>query len=212
MKTLAVQQRSAAWYEARRGIPTASRFEKILSPIQGRRSYMQVGLIAELIAESVCPPDEGLIPTHTNAEMEYGMKLEAEARCAYELEHAAGKVREVGFVLHDSGMFGCSPDALVDPDGGVEIKCPSPATHIQYVMAGELPDKYKAQVHGSMVATGRAWWDFWSYCRHFDPFLIRVERDDFTAKLEAELLAFCARYNEVRKRFGLRPLAQPAAT
>lgn len=207
MKAITVAQRSEEWFAARRGIPTCSRFDKILTPKTAKPAAAQSTLIAELIAESVCPPDEGMLkPQFTSADMEYGMKLEAEARCGYELEHATGNVSEVGFILHDSGLFGGSPDALVGEDGGVEIKCPNAATHIGYVMANELPPEYKCQVHGYLVVSGRKWWDFWSYCRHFEPFLLRVERDDFTDKLEAELRAFAERYNEVRKRFKLNPI------
>jgi hypothetical protein len=176
----------------------------ILTPKTGKPAAAQETLINELLAESVCPPEEGLLrPQYLSAEMEAGMKLEAEARCGYELEHAAGKVSEVGFLLHDSTLFGGSPDALVGEDGGVEIKCPNASTHIGYVREGVLPSSYRCQVHGYLAVTGRAWWDFWSYCRHFEPFLIRVTRDDFTARLEAELLVFAARYNVERAKFGL---------
>ncbi len=207
MTVLDTQQRSAAWFEARRGLPTCSRFDKILTPAKGEPAKAQSTLICELIAESICPPEEGLIrPQYTSEEMLYGMKLEAEARCGYELEHAVGKVSEVGFVIHESGLFGGSPDALVGEDGGLEIKCPNAATHVGYVCEGVLPPTYKCQVHGYLVVTGRQWWDFWSYARHFEPFLIRVQRDDFTAKLEAELINFCKRYNEARAKFGLPPI------
>ena len=207
MNAIECAQRSDAWFAARRGLPTCSRFDSILTPKTGKPAAAQGKLINELIAESVCPPDQGLIrPKYTSEEMEYGMKLEAEARCSYELEHAVGKVSEVGFVLHDSGLFGGSPDALVGDDGGVEIKCPNAATHVGYVRDNVLPSDYRCQVHGYLVVTGRAWWDFWSYCRNFDPFLLRVTRDDFTAKLEDELFAFCERYNVERAKFGLPPI------
>lgn len=205
MNTFSHEQRSDAWYKVRRGLPTCSRFDKILTAAKGLRSAAQDTLISELIAESVCPPEDGVI-SMTTAEMEYGMKLEAEARCCYEMEHAVGRVREVGFVMHDSGMFGGSPDALVGDDGGVEIKCPNAATHVGYVRDNVLPNEYKCQVHGYMAVTGRAWWDFWSYARHFDPFLIRVKRDEFTTKLETELFEFCKRYNDARAKFNLQPI------
>jgi hypothetical protein len=206
MTTLAAPQRSEAWFAARRGLPTCSRFDRILTAVKGEPSKAQSALIDELIAESICPPEDGLIRNVVTPEMEYGMKLEAEARCAYEMEFAPGPVSEVGFVLHASGLFGGSPDALVGEDGGCEIKCPSPAVHVGYYRAGVLPGDYRCQVHGYMAVTGRAWWSFFSYARHFPPFHLRVMRDDFTAKLEAELLAFCKRYNEARAKFDLAPI------
>ena len=205
MTTFQVTQRSEQWYDARRGMPTCSRFDQILTAVKGEPSKSQETLIDELIAETVCPPEQGVIQ-HITPEMEYGMKLEAEARCCYELEFAKWPVHEVGFVLHASGLFGGSPDALVGEVGGVEIKCPNAATHVGYVRAGVLPNDYKCQVHGYMVVTGRQWWDFMSYARGFEPFHLHVERDAFTAKLEAELLAFCQRYNAARAKFNLPPI------
>lgn len=202
-------QRSAEWYAARRGIPTASRFDAILTPAKGEPSKAQETLICELIAESLQPPEIGLIPTYVSPEMEQGMKLEGEARCCYELEYADGPVSEVGFVLADCGLFGGSPDALVGEDGGLEMKCPKLETHIGYVRAGVLPNEYKMQVHGSMIVTGRNHWDFFSYARHVRPFMIRVHRDEFTAKLHAELLAFAKKYNEARALFDLPPIGTP---
>jgi hypothetical protein len=207
MTVVDTAQRSESWFEARRGLPTCSRFSSILTAAQARPSAAQDTLINELIAESILPPEQGVIRPAT-ADMEQGMKLEAEARCAYELEYASEPVREVGFVLHDSGLFGGSPDALVGESGGVEIKCPAPATHVGYFRAGVLPNEYKAQVHGYMIVTGRAWWDFFSYARNLPPLCLRIVRDEFTAKLAVELGNFCARYNEARAKFGLPPIGK----
>jgi hypothetical protein len=207
MRTLLMPQRSLEWFNARRGIPTCSRFDAILTPKTGKPAAAQETLINALIAESIAPPDAGFIkPEYVSKEMEQGMRLEAEGLCAYDLEHATAPVTEAGFILHDSGLFGGSPDALVGDVGGCEIKCPLLSTHIGYVRAGVLPDTYRCQVHGYLVVTGRAWWDFFSYARHTPPFHLRIERDDFTAKLEAELMAFCARYNAERAKFNLPPI------
>lgn len=211
MKIFNLNQRSEEWHAVRRGVPTCSRFSSILTAAKGAPSAAQDTLINELIAESILPPDAGFIlPSVMTPDMEQGIRLEAEARCCYELEHAKLPLSEVGFVLHDSGLFGGSPDALVGDEGGVEIKCPMLSTHIGYVREGVLPAAYKLQVHGSLVVTGRPWWDFFSYARHAAPFCIRVHRDEFTAKLEAELFAFADRYNAERVKFNLPAL--PAAS
>jgi hypothetical protein len=207
MTTLDVPQGSEAWFAARRGVPSCSRFDQIVTAVHGKRSAAQDSLIDELLAESLCPPDLGeLGRPRMTAEMESGMKLEAEARCSYELEYATEPVREVGFILATCGLFGGSPDALVGETGGVEIKCPNASTHVGYVRGGTLPNQYRCQVHGYMIVTGRAWWDFFSYHRGIPPFRLRVERDEFTAKLNEELLTFCQRYNEARAAFKLPPL------
>lgn len=208
MITLDTAQRSEAWYAARRGMPTASRFDMILTPANGKPSTSQEKLINELIAESVLPPQEGVVMPATE-EMFEGMRLEGEARCFYELEVAKVPVTQVGFCIHDSGLFGCSPDGLCGEDGGLELKVPLAKTHIGYVREGKLPDSYKCQVHGSMIVTGRKSWDFFSYSRHFEPFHLHVKWDAFTDLLNVELLKFCARYNAERAKFKLSPIGQP---
>lgn len=55
-----------------------------------------------------------------------GLQLEPKARELYE-KQTGFKVCECGFVEHDSGWFGFSPDGIVvDKNIGVEIKCPEP--------------------------------------------------------------------------------------
>lgn len=210
MKVVETAQRSEAWYEVRRGLPTCSRFNQILTAAQAKPSTAQETLINELLAESLTPPEQGVIRPMTD-EMRHGVILEAEARCCYELEHAKDPVREVGFVMADCALFGGSPDALVGEDGGVEIKCPNAATAIGYLREGVLPNEYKCQLHGYMIVTKRNWWDFFTYARELPRFRLRVERDAFTDKLEAELMRFCERYNAERVKFELKPFGTSAA-
>lgn len=205
MEALDVQQRSEAWYDARKGMPTCSRFKSILTPAQGKPSAAQDTLINELLAESMLPAEQGVIKGMT-AEMEQGVILEAEARCCYELEFAKAPVKEIGFVIAANHLYGGSPDALVGDDSGCEIKVPTGPVHISYLREGVLPSEYKCQVHGYMIVTGRKQWDFFSYCRNLPPFKLTIYRDDFTDKLESELNNFVAKYNTERSKFGLKPI------
>jgi len=87
-------------------------------------------------------------------------------------------VTEVGFCMHDILRCGVSPDGLIGDDGGIEIKCPKPSTHVKYLRNGKLPSEYKAQVMGCLWITGREWWDFMSYHPQMPNLLIRVHRDE----------------------------------
>jgi len=51
----------------------------------------------------------------------------------------------VGFITTDDDNLGCSPDALSEGRReGLEIKCPTPPTHVGHMLDG--PDQaYKAQ-------------------------------------------------------------------
>jgi hypothetical protein len=195
------EQKSAEWWDLRRGVPTASAFDRILTPTKAQPSAAQDAYIAELISErsEFVPPfvvrDGGFLTD----EMAEGIRREPEARSWYAMQ-TDGDVRQVGFVLSACGRWGCSPDSLVGEDGGLELKNPAPATHVQYLLAGGLPVEYKCQVHGQLIVTGRKFFDFVSYCPGFAPLLVRVEPDAFTEKLRAELERFDAKYRAALER------------
>ena len=173
MKILEMEQGTQEWLEARLGCPSGSGFSKLITasgtPSSSAESYIN-DLIAELITgEST--------PFHVTEWMQRGTELEPFARMNYELE-TDSEVTEVGFCMHDTLRCGVSPDGLIGGDGGIEIKCPKPSTHVKYLRKGTLPSEYKAQVMGCLWITGRQWWDFMSYHPQMPNLLIRVHRDD----------------------------------
>lgn len=126
-----------------------------------------------------------------NIPVKYGKLLEPFARAFYE-GWTGNVVNEVGFIEHDSGGFGCSPDGLIydaegKPVSGLEMKCPEPHTHLAWLLDGILPDEHKIQVHTCLAVTGLASWDFLSYCPGEAPLLLTEERSDFTDQLESGL-------------------------
>ncbi|MFC0677484.1 lambda exonuclease family protein [Lysobacter korlensis] len=189
MRILTCEQRSPEWYAARRGVPTASEFGRIVTDKRGDYAAGADTYICELIDELVRPDAERSFGG--NRHTQRGNELEPEARDLYAFERDLVPV-EVGFILNDAGTLGCSPDSLIDPDGGLEIKCPDGPTHLKWLRAGGLPDEHRAQVHGSLLITGRAWWDFMSYCPGYPPLLVRVEPDAYTERLRGHLDRFIA--------------------
>ena len=180
MRVLNHEQGTQEWLTSRLGCPSGSGFDKLITST-GKSSTQSEGYINQLIAELITgKPTEFKV---TEA-MERGTELEPMAREFYELA-SGNEVQEVGFCLHDVLMAGVSPDGLME-DGGLEIKCPTPATHIAYLRAGVLPTKYKQQVMGCMWITGRQWWDFVSYHETMPALIVRVERDDDYIKLLAD--------------------------
>lgn len=187
-------QGTAEWHEVRLGKVTASRVADVIAktktgPAASRKNYE-----AQLIAERLTGEKTD---SFTNPAMQWGNDTEAEARAAYSF-HMDVDVEEVGFVVHprieDSGA---SPDGLVGDDGLVEIKCPNTATHIETLLSGKIPAKYRTQMMWQMACTERAWCDFVS----FDPrlperqrlFIQRVDRDaEVIEGLQAEVVAFLA--------------------
>jgi len=187
-------QGTPEWRAVRKGKPSASRFSDIITAAKGDLSKSADGYIRELIGECYCPEWEYIFPT---AAMKRGIELEPEARQSFS-EMTGLVVDQVGFVIADDGVCGCSPDGLISMDGqfvaGLEIKCPSPKEHVGYVLGGALPDTYKQQVHGSMAVTGLPRWHFFSYFPGMQPLHVIIERDDYTEKMCAALATFVEQY------------------
>jgi predicted phage-related endonuclease len=193
-----VQQGSERWFAMRRGRPTASNFSRILTAKKVELAAARWAYMDELIAECYWPE---LNKWEGNFWTDRGEELEPIAREDFS-KRTGMTVKQVGFITRDDGIVGCSPDGLiVDADGnwlsGLEMKCPAPKTHVRYVREGELPDDYKAQVHGSMAVTGLDTWHFFSYCPRLQPFHLVVERDAYTERLSKALDTFLIEYQEV---------------
>jgi len=206
-----VEQNSDAWVKCRLGIPTASAFDRILTPT-GKASTQAEAYSNELLAEYLTSQPRGYeegAGFQGNAHTERGHQLEAEARAFAELERGY-KVETVGFVTTDEGLIGCSPDGLVGDEGLLEIKCPAPWTHVEYLLGAKVPTKYYPQVQGQMYVAERQWCDFISYHPLLPPVLLRVERDEeYIAKLTTALTDFNAKLEAKRAVLairGIRPL------
>ena len=114
-----------------------------------------------------------------------GSMMEAEARDNYNFL-TDENVSEVGFVVCERLLIGCSPDGI--GEGGLEIKCPSAGVHAQYLHEKKLPADYKGQVYSSLLICEKMkYWDFFSFHPKMKPFLIRITRDneDYQAYVEA---------------------------
>ena len=182
-----VEQGTDEWLEARLGVPTASMFGKFITPT-GRKSSQAEGYINQLIAERVTGEPTQFFKSEA---MQRGNDLEPCARDMYELM-TGNEVIEMGLLLHDTLSAGCSPDGLIGGDGGLEIKCPNPDTHVANLRRNDIDPKYIPQVQGCMWVTERIWWDFVSYHPQMEVLIVRVERDDkFIKALEEYVTEAC---------------------
>lgn len=191
------EQGTEEWLAARLGRPSASGFSKLITAT-GNPSSSANGYIHELIAERLTGEST---PFHVTEWMERGTKLEPEAKEAYEFI-TDNEVIKTGFILDPSFEFGCSPDGLINGNGGLEIKCPAPKTMVSYLADKEVGvKKYWQQIQGCMWITKRNWWDFFAYHPKMRHVLVRVKRDDkYIAKLAVEVeLAVNKILNHVEK-------------
>jgi hypothetical protein len=171
------EQGSPEWLKSRLGRPSASMFAKLITST-GKPSVSADKYINNLVAEKITGRSE---PLFISEHMQNGTDREPFARKAYEYI-TDNQVRQVGFCLDDSEDFGCSPDGLILSDtlrSGLEIKCPAPGTHVEYMRNPQKGvTKYYQQIQGCMWITDRPTWDFFSWHPQMPHVLVTVERDD----------------------------------
>ena len=204
------EQGSMEWLRLRAGLPTASRFDMLMTP-KGKPSESATRLRNELLAEYLL--GEPLVSEDISQFMSRGKELEEGAFDFYEM-HQEVDVQRVGFIMRDDKRSGCSPDGLVGDNGGLELKCPSPAVHIGYLLDG-AGDKYRAQVQGCLFVAEKEYWDFLSYHPTLPPVLVRCHRDEpFIKALSSILDAFCDHLDAMKedlKRRGYSPAVPETA-
>lgn len=138
MQVIDVEQRSDEWLELRKGKIAGTTLGEIYSKRGGRKlGFYQV--IAERL--SLDPDEEN--------RMERGIRLEEEAQATFE-KKTFKKVTRVGLCVSD-----ISPDIINSPDGliknrgkwteAIEIKCLSPARHLQAVVEDKIPEEFESQ-------------------------------------------------------------------
>jgi len=211
VKIIDFPQGSAEWAAARAGRVTASRIVDVLSRARDRKSEgaTRANYKAQIIAEILTgrPQDDG----YTNGYMEDGIENEPLARAAYEVR-IGEFVDTVGFVVHPRlERCGASPDGLVGDKGMVQFKCPKPAVHIGYRLAGVVPPKYEPQLVWEMETCEREWSDFVSYCPVFpaplDLFIVRLPRSAERAReITAEVTQFNREVDEIIEKLTGRPV------
>lgn len=172
------EQRSEAWYSARSGRVTGTKFSDLLA---SKNTAAYRNLLADIVADIInenLEDEEGYV----NEAMQRGIDLEPEARQMY-CDLKSIVVDEIGFIIPDEDnkyheWVGISPDGIIQSDNGmIEIKCPKKSTHLNYIVGGKLPSEYKHQVQGQLFVTGFDYCDFISYYPGLKPFIIRVYPD-----------------------------------
>lgn len=168
MRTVCREQNCAEWYSARVGKIGASNIHKAMAFLKrasgdrkaGESSKERDDYILELATELITrvPMEHYVSPA-----MDHGTTYEPEARIEY-WQLTGNDVDQTGFVLHPTLDYaGASPDGLLTPDGGIEMKCPMLKTHMSYLCSDEIPQDYQLQMQFNMMCCERSFWDFVSY-------------------------------------------------
>lgn len=181
-----VEQGSETWLRLRAGIPTASVFSTIIASGRGGgESKTRQTLLYRLAGERLTgEPAEN----YTNQFMDRGRAMEAEARQHYAFVRDC-EPQQVGFIRNNKA--GCSPDAILDDDGMLEIKTAMPSVLIPLLLKGELPPEHLAQLQGNLMVAERQWIDLIVYWPKMKSLIIRCERDEnYISRLRDEVDRF----------------------
>lgn len=158
MKIHNLLQGTDEWFEIRKGKMTASNAYTISVAGKGLDTYVRT-IVADMFASQ---KEE----SYKSKAMERGNELEAQARSIYELNNDID-IESVGFIEH-SEFVGCSPDGLINEDGGIEIKCINNKDYFQLLLDEEKPDiSHIWQAQMCLMITGRKWWDLVYYNPNF---------------------------------------------
>jgi len=182
-----LEQHTQDWFNMRLGACTGSRVKDAVSKMKNGKDYYAAreDYLADCIVErlSGVPIDHYVSPA-----MQWGIENEVVGVAAYE-DAMDWSVTPCGLATHPQiEWFMASPDGLVGDDGCIEVKCPTSATHIQWIIDGCVPDEHLAQMKAVMSCAERKWCDFCS----FDPrmpkeYRLFVRRLEFDQKLNAEM-------------------------
>lgn len=155
-----VEQGTPEWFQARKGVLTASCAQEIGNNGKGLETY-----VLEKIAEQF----SSAVPVmFENDDTKRGKDLEAQARIIYELEKDVS-VKTIGFIKIKGRRIGCSPDGLIKEEGMCEIKAHNDKNHLLLILQGQkaVPSKYLWQMQMQMYITGRKWCDYVAYNPNF---------------------------------------------
>lgn len=200
------EQGSMEWLLARVGRFSASNAYKLLDRnAKGLPTAEFTNYRWQLIVERLTGQ-----PTYTfeNDAMRWGKQTEPVARSFYEA--LTDKiVEQVALVEHATLSFViCSPDGMVDEDGGLEIKCLTTKNHLEVILTDKPIADHVLQCQFQMWVMERDWIDL----LYFDPRLpdylqakiFEIERDEeVIAKLESNVLSLEADINKTIEQLQL---------
>lgn len=149
-------QGSDEWMAARKGRVTGSKFKYARDRLKNGNPSAKCILYAQDVARERMGGTAS--PVFQNAAMRLGTEQEPIARTAYETM-TGYTVMEVGFAATTCGMYGLSPDGLVDDDGVIEIKTMVGSDNLFTCVVEEDYSAYMDQCLGYLLFLDRQWVD-----------------------------------------------------
>lgn len=188
-----VPQRSEAWFDIRKGLPTASRFSVILASGKDGEASRTRDLYMKQLAGEILTGE--VAETFRSDAMQRGIEMEPEALAWYERSRFVD-LEKIGFVKRTVRPFGDPFVAGASPDGKVvgqkrlvEVKTMRPDALIDVTRKGAagFPAEHRAQCQGNLWVYGADAIDLILFYRGWrSPPVFTIERDDVYCRLLAE--------------------------
>lgn len=154
-----IPQGSSEWLELRRGKVTGTAAHTVLTFGKGKDT-----LIDRLVVESISKANFNGFKSDA---MKRGNELEPIAASEFLIRNGFPNVIEVGMIQHERIKdFMVSPDRLVEPYQGLEIKCFEAKNYYEHLKAYKedpnnfkfLDNQYNTQVQACLACTGNDLW------------------------------------------------------
>lgn len=185
-----LESKTDLWLKKKMGRFSGSEFHRLMGyedkdafP-KGAETYAMEKAVESLLSD----PE----PSYSNDVMDRGSETEVESVIHF-MERTGIEVVKYGenqeFVEMGKHV-GCTPDGIIEPDGGIEGKCPNAKTHFFYLLNLKNQEDLKKhcknyywQCQGNMYVTNSSYWYFFSYDPRFENpkhkmVILKIERNE----------------------------------
>lgn len=156
-----IPQAENLWFDLRKGRITAS----VIKAIMGKTGLLKTAdsLAIKIAYESIMTEVD--IERFETEDTKRGNTFEEVAIARYE-DETGREVTNGGFFTLGKWM-GASPDGLIAPRGGAEVKCPRYKGHMETLMRKTYDPQYYPQMQYQMYVADMDWVDYISYNQEF---------------------------------------------
>lgn len=184
-------QGSDDWFEARRGILTASEMKHIITPakLEYAKNDKEKGHLYELAAQRISGFVEA---SYIGDDMLRGQEDEVDAVQLYSTNYA--EVERIGFITNDKWGFtlGYSPDGLVGSVATVEAKSRKQRLQLETMLNG-VKDEHVIQLQTALLVSERPQLEYLTYCGGWPMMTIPVLPD---LKVQEAIIAAAKTFHE----------------
>lgn len=181
-----IEQYSTEWFAQRMGKLTSSTIYNLMTEPKLKSEAGQLSVTTkEYLTSKLAERLTGVQREFTSNATSYGLELENEAIKFYEGK-TGNKVNPSGYIERIAGLYGGTPDGLIEGGGIIQVKCPYQYfNHINNgIIEGQeyFKKNYKQyywQCQSDMLITESEFCDYISYCPNIEDnlkmFIFRIE-------------------------------------